>query len=203
MAWAPDYITLDQLKDFLRIPLADLDDDVFLAAYIGTASRAIDNECNRQFGKVDAPEERVYTQWWYDGERGRWVIDIDDLMSTVGVTATIDGVALAPADYHLEPRIAVQEGKPWTRLAVRRDSAVQPTGVEPELAMTAPWGWTTVPDGAVESAYLQSSRFSSRRGSPYGVAGSPEQGSELRLLARVDPDVAVSLRGLKRPRKVG
>jgi hypothetical protein len=41
---------------------------------------------------------------------------------------------------------------------------------------------------------LQASRLDFRRVAPAGVAGSPETGSEVRLLARVDPDVAVSLK---------
>jgi len=62
------------------------------------------------------------------------------------------------------------------------------------MVITAnPWGWSAVPVPVKEATYLQASRFHSRRDSPYGIAGSPDQGSELRLLSRVDPDVAVSL----------
>jgi hypothetical protein len=46
---------------------------------------------------------------------------------------------------------------------------------------------------------LQASRFYARRDSPYGVAGSPDLGSEVRLLSKVDPDVAVSLADYVRP----
>jgi hypothetical protein len=59
MAWAPDYITAEQLAAYLRI--TDDDDDVELAIAVGAASRAIDNHTNRQFGKVDAAEQRLYT----------------------------------------------------------------------------------------------------------------------------------------------
>ena len=41
----------------------------------------------------------------------------------------------------------------------------------------------------------EASRWFARRNSPYGIAGSPEMGSELRLLAKLDPDVAVMLAG--------
>ena len=37
-----------------------------------------------------------------------------------------------------------------------------------------------------------------RKGSPYGIAGSPDLGSELRLLAKLDADVAVLLRSFVR-----
>jgi hypothetical protein len=62
------------------------------------------------------------------------------------------------------------------------------------VKVTALWGWTAVPVAVKQATLLQASRFFSRRHSPYGVAGSPELGSEIRLLARVDPDVGVSLR---------
>jgi hypothetical protein len=97
---------------------------------------------------------------------------------------------------------AAAEGKPWTRLLVDADSAVVPTGAEYEVAATVIWGWTAFPKAVTLAARLQASRFHSRRDSPYGVAGSPDTGSEMRLLARVDPDVGVSLRGLVRPRAV-
>jgi hypothetical protein len=50
------------------------------------------------------------------------------------------------------------------------------------------------------AARIQAGRFSIRQESLYGVAGSPAAGSELRLLARVDPDVGVSLANYVRPR---
>jgi hypothetical protein len=58
-----------------------------------------------------------------------------------------------------------------------------------------------VPSAVKLATRLQASRFMARRDSPYGVAGSPDAGSEIRLLSRVDPDVAVALRGFSRPRR--
>ena len=192
MAWAPAYITDVELKDFTRID--DNIDDAEVVSAIEAASRAVDYAADpdgmRQFGKVAAPEERRYTARWRPRRR-RWVVEIDDLMTTVGVVVSVPGGALTA--YRLTPVNAVLKSMPWTHLVVDVDSAVQPTGDEFEVAMTAPWGWTDVP-GAVKSAVkLQSSRFLARRDSPYGIAGSPDQGSELRLLSRVDPDVAVML----------
>lgn len=51
----------------------------------------------------------------------------------------------------------------------------------------------TVPDSIKLACLLQASRFFIRREAPFGIAGSPEAGSELRLLAKVDPDVEVIL----------
>lgn len=198
MTWAPDYITTAQLKAYLRI--TDTVDDTELAVAVTAASRAIDEHCNRQFGKVATAEERVYTAR-YDYGRGVWVVDIDDLDDVTSFAMESDGDAVT--DYTLEPVNAVVKGMVWTRLVVSADSSVQPTGESNEVSITGKWGWTTTPVAVAQAARLQSSRFSSRRDSPYGVAGSPDQGSELRLLSRVDPDVGVSLRAYRRPRRVG
>lgn len=195
VVWAPDYLTLVQLKGALRIDPADVTDDAELAPVITAASRAIDDHCHRQFGNV-AAQARVYVAE-YDYARGVWVIPIDDLQTIAGLVVMVDGVAVT--GYVLEPRNAVLEGKAWTALRLTDVTSID----DREVTITAPWGWTAFPVPVIQAAKLQATRFSARRDSPYGIAGSPDQGSEMRLLARVDPDVAVSLRGLVRPRRVG
>lgn len=196
MVWAPDYITVADAKAYLRV--VDTADDAEIQGWVSTASRDIDDHCNRQFGQVDAAEERRYTAWW-DVYRRRWVVDIDDLDDDTGLAVQVDGTAVTA--YTLEPVNAVLTGKVWTRLVFSPDAEVQPSGAEHEVAVTALWGWTTVPAAVTHAVRLQMSRFAARRDSPYGIAGSPDQGSELRLLSRLDPDVVVSLRGYVRTRR--
>lgn len=188
MAWQPSYVSVAELASFVRI--GDAVDDVQLGLAIGAASRSIDRHCNRQFGVVAAAEERSYTACW-DRRRGRWLIHVDDLMTVTGLTVTVDAGAIE--DFVLEPVNAAQKARPWETLVVSPESAVKPSSDEYGVTVEALWGWTTVPDPVKQATLLQASRLFSRRGSPYGIAGSPEQGSELRLLARVDVDVAVSL----------
>lgn len=188
MPWAPDYVTTQDLADYARI--GDAVDNAQLALAITAASRAIDRHTNRQFGLVSAPEQRFYTGT-YDRRRGRWVIDIDDLMTVTGlvVTAkagTVDVFAKQPVN-------AAAEARPWIRLVVAPESAAAPNGDEDEVSVTARWGWTVVPDTIEQATLLQASRLFTRRDAPFGVAGSPDVGSEMRLLAKVDPDVAVVL----------
>lgn len=203
MAWKPDYITVGELKAFRRIPELDAEDDVELASAITAASRAIDKHTNRQFGKTDAVAERTYTAEYRRGRDGRseWFLHIDDLMTTTGliITATAGTVD----SYILEPRNAAADGKPWTRLVVAADSAAAPSFTSRTVEVTATWGWTAVPVAVKNACKLQANRFASRRDSPYGIAGSPDAGSEMRLLARVDPDVGVSLSEYVRPRRLG
>ena len=44
------------------------------------------------------------------------------------------------------------------------------------------------------SLYIQASRLAARRGSPWGIAGSPTDGNEIRLLAQLDPDFKTTLK---------
>jgi hypothetical protein len=196
VAWAPDYVTEDELASYLRI--ADPLDDPQLALAIAGASRAIDQATNRQFGRVDAPEVRTYRAR-PDYELGRWVVDIDDTQEAP-TAVEVDGTAVA--SFALEPRNAAQEGRAWTRLVFTGDSEATPCASS-DVAVTARWGWTAVPATIQQACLLQASRLHKRRDAPFGVAGSPDMGSELRLLAKVDPDVEVMLRAYRRPRAVG
>lgn len=184
--WKPDYTTLSAAKTYLRV--SDTDDDVQLAMYITSSSRAIDKFCGRQFGAVAAPETREY-EGRYDPTIGRTVYEIDDLMDVDDLTV-IDGDANVVDDYELWPLNAPQKGRPYTQIRV--------AGRTGRLLLDALWGWTAIPTEATNGTLIQVSRFAARRDSPYGIAGSPSDGSELRLLSKLDPDVMVLLDDLKR-----
>jgi hypothetical protein len=185
MAWASDYITTAELVAYARI--SDDDDDVFVADAIAAASRAIDRHCGRQFGVVASAELRYYTAQW-DRRLCRWIIPVDDLMTTTGLVVTVDGGGTI-TDYRTEPRNNVAKGKPWECITVGTDSTVLPVTDQDGMAITGLWGWTAVPSAVKAAAKLQSNRFLHRRDSPWGLAGSPDTGSELRLLAKVDADL--------------
>lgn len=198
MAWAPDYATAIELAAYVRID--DSVDDAQLALAVAAASRAIDRTTRRQFGVVDVPVARFYTAR-HDAALGRLVVDLDDLMSTTGLVVEVDtegdgtyAGTIAAADYTLMPRNAAADGRPWTLLSPSGDSTVGLSTVEGAVRITALWGWSSVPPAVKQACLTQASRLLARRDAPFGVAGSPEAGSEMRLLAKVDPDVAVLLR---------
>lgn len=187
MAWAPDYVTADDLADFVDIDDDDqvADDAEELGRAVSAASRAVDLYCRRQFGQTAAVEARQY-QPRRAGLYGEWVADIDDLFDTTGLL--VDGVAptMLPT---LWPLRAKQTGRPWTRMAVASRSVV---------TITAKWGWPAVPATIAEATLLQASRLFKRRDAPFGVAGSPQSGGEMRLLERLDPDVMVMVKAYRR-----
>lgn len=197
MAWAPQYLTVDEAREFLRID--DLDDDAQIVVAIESASRAIDYFCNRQFGAVAAAEERTYIAR-ADYSTGYWALDIDDLATTTNLVVTVDGTPVT--EYDLSPLNAVQTGRVWTTLHFNADSEATPCSGA-RVAVEAVWGWPEVPERVKQACLLQVNRLLKRRDSPLGVAGDPTLGSELRLLNRLDPDVTVTLRGLTRVRAVG
>jgi len=203
--WAPDYVTVEELRSYSRIP--DDVDDAELALAIAASSRAIDRKNRRQYGKVATPELRTYTAC---PVAGRWVVETDDFQTAAGLVVQILDVGKGPPDppetvttFTKEPVNAAQKGRPWTRLAFTANSEFFPTGARDEIAVTAPWGWTAVPEAIKQATLLQALRLATRRQAPFWVAGSPELGSELRLLERLDPDVAVAIRDYRRRWAVG
>lgn len=201
MPWAPDYASVATLKSALRI--TDTDDDAELTLALSGASRAIDGHCGRQFGQLAAPAARYYTARWDDGRR-RWIVVLDDLMTVTGLEVhtapTVEGVwdteLTVDTDFHLAPRNRPADGLPWT-LLIAAEGTTLPCA-EDAIRVTATWGWSEVPDVVVQATILQATRLFRRKDAPFGVAGSPEVGSEVRLLSRLDPDVALLVAPLRR-----
>lgn len=198
MAWQPDYLVDDEYSNYEQI--ADDVDDVYLGWAVTAASRAVDDGTNRQFGLVDAPEQRFYTPRW-SRRRCRWIVTVDDFQTVTGLAVALDtagngSYSEAVTDPIVKlPLNAAQKGLPWTMVVLPRSATPLLCGAEGEVGMTARWGWTTIPIPIKQATALQASRFLARRSSPYGIAGSPETGSEMRLLAKLDPDVMLTLKG--------
>ena len=192
--WKPPYAQLAQMRDWLRLrDMEDTDDDVLLRLKLSASSRAVDRACLRQFGKVDTAVTRTYPLRW-SRSWNAYATEIDDLMDTTDLAFTLDGVALTADQYKLRPRNALADGEPYTYALI----TANPTG-DGELSGLALWGWNAPwPDEVTEATMLQASRLNIRRDSPYGIAGGSDSGSELRLLARLDPDIAPLVSGLVR-----
>lgn len=202
--WKPSYATLVQMHDWLRLRGDDdVSDDALLTLYLSAASRAVDGACGRQFGKADTAVVRTYPLRW-SRTRHAHVADIDDLMDLTGLTVSTDDgdTTLDSTHYKLWPRNAIADGMVYTQIVIT--SGVTGCGcggfgfgfgygfgnAHRDLTMSAPWGWDAFPDVVVESTLLQTSRLEIRRDSPYGIAGGPDSGSEMRLLSKLDPDIA-------------
>lgn len=201
MAWAPNYASTGELGSLVRV--GDALDDAQLGLALAAASRAVDDRCRRQFGRLDEPETRRYTARW-SRTRAGWLAPIDDLMTTadlavgVGVGDSGDPEVTVAAGYVLRPRNGPARGLPWTELLIPAAAAPGGAGGDGSVQVTARWGWPAVPVAIKQATLMQASRLLARRDAPFGVAGSPESGSEVRLLARLDPDVAVAVEPYRR-----
>lgn len=209
MAWEPDYLTLSEFKNYIRITAPnDNIDDAVLPWAITAASRAIDKCCSerkngmgarRQFGKVDALESRYYTPRW-DQNLLRWVIEIDDLYDSAGLLVEIDtgnddvyGEFIT--DYVLRPKNALAQKRVYTQIAVSTRSNIQPVYFPDSARVTTDkWGWSAFPVTIKEGAAIQGHRFAKRRQSPLGTTGSPQKGTEQKVIEDVDPDIELMLK---------
>lgn len=194
MPWRPDLLTLAEGKDWLRYTKADKDG--VIADLITAASSAIYSTCRRQFGRVDSTTARTYRKpalCLLDGSG--YLLQVDDFHDATGLAVTADGTAVTA--FTPWPDSAPDKGKPYEGLLFESRPA------QPVVATHNRWGWASVPPGARHACRLQLSRWFTRIDSPYGIAGSPSEGSEVRLSARLDPDVATSLKGLRRAGRPG
>jgi hypothetical protein len=193
VAWAPDYVSATDIATYLGV--SDSVDNALYGVWATAASRAIDRKCNRQFGKLSVAAARTYRRpAYYSADLCMWLVDIDDVFDLTGLL--VGGVAYASSGAVLLPDNAPADSRPWTQLGFT-SCPTQP------LVVTALFGWSAVPTQVTAACYLQAARWNFRRNAPAGVAGSPDSGSEVRLLAKLDPDVSTTLVGLSRRRRAG
>lgn len=193
MAWAPDYCTVPELAAYRRIE--DSDDDAELQLAVTAASRAIDRATDRQFGKTDSTETRTFEARW-SRRLGLYVVDVDDIMTATGLVVTVSSSAVTA--YRKYPLNADKQGRPWEQIALGSATPDTLGSGPPTVDITATFGWSAVPATIKNACLLEASRFFADKNAPFGVAGSPDQGNELRLLAKVHPDVEVMLTSYRR-----
>ena len=191
------YASLDELKTFVGIPIADTVDNTTLQLALDSASAQVDQFCDRTFVVDGSATVRLYSPT----ETGQ--LTVDPISTTTGLIVatdeTGDGVFETTwtlnTDFRLEPINALVELQPWTRIVALGTRWFPRLQYRPSVSVTAKFGWPGgAPAGVKHAALIQASRLWKRKDAPFGVAGSVEFGSELRLLAKLDPDVESLLR---------
>jgi hypothetical protein len=194
------YASLSDFKNFVRSNGADTTDDTLMVMALDAAARAIDRTCNRTFVVSSGVETaRVFTPLLMGN---RYVLPVDDMPLSATPTVMFDSTTnglydTASTGFRLGPTTAAARGLPYTLL--NWNSGVTPPPLHDDsVEVTAAWGWDAVPTTITYASMLQASRFLKRRDAPFGVTGSGELGNEMRLLAKVDPDVAVMVGAYRR-----
>ena len=196
------YATLAELKTFVSIPTGDTQDDVALQLALDAAQLQIDSYCDRTFNADASPT----TRWYTVDDTGQ--LAVDPISTTTGLVVATDengdGVAETTwtinTDFRLEPINAASAGEPWTRLVALGTRWFPRLQYRPGVSVTARFGWPggVAPAPVKLATLIQASRLFKRKDAPFGVAGSVEFGSEMRLLNEVDRDAQNLLRPYRR-----
>ena len=188
MAITNGYCTLADVKAALRI--TDTIDDALLENSINSASRMIDQYCNRYFYSTPAGEVRYYQA--NDG----FICWIDDAQSITEIkTSSTDplifDVTWESGDYQLLNPNQRANGAyaPYTAITAT-DNYLFPVWADIALVkVTGQYGWATTPEPIKFACIIQASRLFKRLESPLGVAGVSDIGI-MRVGANIDGDVA-------------
>lgn len=198
------YATVDEFKARLRFLPGDTVDDTELERALVTASSEVDHTCSRSFEPAGAAVARFYYPRW-DRTLGRWVVDVDDVMTTTDMAVTTwtaadaDWTTVVPvADIKFRPVNAASAGRPWTAMVLPSGTSITATGVDETdlVSVTAKYGWTTTPDQVKEATLIQAQRIFQRRDATFGIVSDPAGTEAARLFTSMDVDAVLALRGL-------
>ncbi|MGW0682870.1 head-tail connector protein [Streptomyces sp. NPDC002754] len=183
MALGDLYLELAEIKDYLHIKSAKLDNDETLTDAITSASREIERICNRQFNKVDTASPRLYAATTQRGNR--LLVDdfytLDDLVVEHDPTGLGDWVAIPDTHYEVSPFNGVVDGLPgWPYWVIHIDFwPTFCTGRRARFRVTAKWGWESVPADVRQACMMLAADTFQMKDSPYGVM-SDQYGVTLR-----------------------
>lgn len=194
---APDYVSLALFKANLK-SVKNTHEELMQFA-VTTASRKVEEHCNRRFWLDPAATTREYDpngRTLQIEDRG-WMGEkllVDDIASTTGLVVQVgSGSSWTTVDstyYSFAPDNALADLRPITGI-VRRGACWTTAGGQ-RIRVTARHGWPAVPQAVQQATLIQAVRLYLRKDSPEGVAGTAEWG--LIRMARVDPDVAELLK---------
>jgi hypothetical protein len=182
------YCTLADVKAALRI--TDTIDDALLENSINSASRMIDQYCNRYFYSSSAGEVRYYKA--NDGFTC-WIDDAQAIteIKTSSTDPLIFDTTWEAGDYQVLPANRWANGAyyPITGITAT-DNYLFPVWADMALVkVTGQFGWASVPEPIKFACIIQASRLFKRLESPLGVAGVSDIGI-MRVGANIDGDVA-------------
>ena len=177
MAITNGYTTTAQVKLAARI--TDSVDDALLEMSIETASRLIDEYCERRFF-TNGTETRYYTA------NDNFSVDIDDVAGTaltLKTSSNVDGVydlTWTAADYQVEPLNRTSSGIafPITRIRALNTRYFPRAGYGTGVEVTGVFGFaTSIPMQVQHATVLLALRQFKRYDSPLGVLGFGDVGT--------------------------
>lgn len=202
MAITNGYVAINVVKSAMRI--TDDDDNAGLELAIESASRLIDNHCDRQFYQDGSATARVFVA------RSPHLVHVDDISTTVGLVVKTDtsgdgtfDTTWTSSDYQLEPLNGRREGVAWPYDALRAvgsyDFPVYGTNNNSEalVQVTAQWGWASVPTAVKQACVIQAVSLFKAKDAPLGVAGFGDLGG-VRVSSYLHPQAKMLLAPYRR-----
>jgi len=180
---ATGYITSDQLKATLSLTGLDFA-DADIATAIASASRWIDQKCNRRF----YPDSVATNVRYYTAARSD-LLHTDDIvtLTTVEVDFNGDGTFeetwTENTDFVAEPYNRTDPYWPITTLRIHPFSgSLFPLGFPRSVKITAKFGWASTPDQVVEACTIKAAQLLRRaREAPFGIVSVGVEGQSLRI----------------------
>jgi hypothetical protein len=136
------YLTLDELKKYLGIALAETQDDDLLLSLIKSAQGEIDTHCGRRF------EGATFTRYYGPGSLSGVLLNLDADLLSVSALVNGDGATLAANDYLLWPRNTL----PAWGLRLKSSKVWAFRDPDSEITVTGQWGYSTTPPEEVVQA---------------------------------------------------
>lgn len=178
---ANEYVSLELLKDALKLDPDDDSRDALLNLNREAASRRIDNTTGRRFWLDTVATERSLAVRGRTRDGKILIPDVGELV-TVSTgwsgtyyergTETYEAYTNADGDTEWAITGLISVGSGWGLQNVR---------------INAKWGWPAIPPTIQQAAVLQAIRLATRPDSPEGITGGAEWGAI--SVARADPDV--------------
>lgn len=177
-----DYLTRQELKDYMNLQGTDDDEDALVDDAISSASREIERHTHRQFNDAGAASSRLYVAQRCD------MIAVDDFWTDAGFILEVDvngdgtWTTANAADYQLSPLNRMTHGMPWVYWKIEMVGSLSlPVGPRANVRVTARWGWESVPADIKQACKIHASDTFQLKDSRMGVAGSDQFGTIVRV----------------------
>lgn len=175
MAIGDRYAQLSELKTRINVDQDDLTRDTELQNALTVASRKIEGHCNRQFNDAGTASPRKFFP------SSPYVVDVDDFSTDAGLVVQVNGGILTEdVQFTIYPLNGLNNGMPWVYekiLAIAGYTFVPMIQGQPNIVVTARWGWSVVPDPVHESCLAIAEKIAMLKDLPLGEAGDKQFGS--------------------------
>ncbi len=188
MALGDPYASLTDIKNYLKLNLADTTRDANLSAALASASGDIEKHCHRQFNLDTTVTARVFEP------ESPTLCRVDDFGTLTGLIVQVDTAGNgtfsqtlnASTNYEVFPLNGISDGTPgwpynrihtvgsgwFARYLYMRAGTVQ---------VTAKYGWPSVPAPIKQACLIIAAQKYRLADAPWGVAGMTEFGTAVRI----------------------